>query len=130
VQPRGAASCAFNPKSLVIREPVFEVEVELEAGLICPEQPGPINLSTDFEEVTRIDWIYIAEDGSQELLPQFENEREIFAVLPGTYEAVVYNEANCEIGRNNIMIMASSTMKGLLLILFILYVKVQVMVKS
>jgi hypothetical protein len=107
VQPRGAASCSFNPKSLIINEPVFEVEVELIAGLICPQQSGLINLNTDFEEVSRIEWIYIADDGSQELLSQYENEREIFTDLPGTYEAVVYNLANCEIGRNRIMIFES-----------------------
>ena len=107
VQPRGSAPCAFNPKSLVVREPVFEVEVELEASLICPQQVGSITLTTDFEEVFMIEWIYISDDGIQNNLSQFENEREIFADLPGTYEAVVFNEANCEIGRNMIMVFES-----------------------
>jgi hypothetical protein len=107
VQPRGSAPCAFNPKQLIVREPVFEVEVELEASLICPQQAGSITLMTDFEEVFRIEWIYISGDGSQNSLSQYENEREIFADLPGTYEAVVYNIANCEIGRNMIVVIES-----------------------
>ncbi|MFD2201927.1 hypothetical protein [Shivajiella indica] len=107
VQPRGSSPCAFNPKPLVVREPVFEVDVTLEGSLICPEQPGSINLITDFEEVFRIEWIYIADDGTQNILSQLENEREIMADSPGTYEAVVFNEANCEIGRNMIMVFES-----------------------
>lgn len=108
VQPRASSLCGFNPKPFEVRQPVFEVDVTLTAGLICGEgQFATVSMESDFEEVDRIEWIFIAADGSQGILTQFADEREIEVGEEGTYEAVVFNRVGCEIGRNLILVMKS-----------------------
>lgn len=108
VQPRGSSLCGFNPKPFEVKQPVFEVDVALTAGLICGDgQFTTVTMDSDFEEVDRIEWIFIAADGTQTNLTQFANEREIEAGEEGTYEAVVYNRIGCEIGRDLILVLKS-----------------------
>ena len=108
VQPRASSLCGFNPKPFEVRPPVFEVDMTLTAGLICGEgQLATILLESDFEEVDRIEWIFIAADGTQAILTQFGDEREIEVAEEGTYEAVVYNRIGCEIGRDLILVLKS-----------------------
>jgi hypothetical protein len=108
VQPRGSSLCGFNPKPFEVRQPVFEVDVTLTAGLICGDgQFATVTMDSDFEEVDRIEWIFIAADGTQTNLTQFANEREIEAGEEGTYEVVVYNRIGCEIGRDLILVLKS-----------------------
>jgi hypothetical protein len=107
VQPRGSVACAFNPKPFTVRAPVFEVPVTLTAGFICPGQAANVILETDFDEVERIEWIYIDPNNNQVFLTQFENERAIAADLEGTYEVAVFNRAGCEIGRNMLLVLES-----------------------
>lgn len=107
VQPRGSTSCAFNPKPFTVRAPVFEVPVTLTAGFICPGQAATVTIETDWDEVVRVEWIYIDPNNNQVFLTQFENERAIPADLEGTYEAAVFNRAGCEIGRNMLLVLES-----------------------
>lgn len=107
VQPRGSVACDFNPKPFTVRAPVFEVPVTLTAGFICPGQAATVTLETDFDEVERIEWIYIDPNNNQMFLTQFENERAIAADLEGTYEVAVFNRAGCEIGRNMLLVLES-----------------------
>lgn len=107
VQPRGSVVCAFNPKPFTVRAPIFEVPVDLSAGFICPDQAATVTLETDFDEVERIEWIFIDPNNNQVFLTQFENERSVPADLEGTYEVAVFNRAGCEIGRNLLLVLES-----------------------
>jgi hypothetical protein len=107
VQPRRSVACAFNPKPFTVRAPVFEVPVTLSAGFICPGQAATVALQTDFEEVERIEWIYIDPNNNQVFLTQFEDDLTIPADLEGTYEVAVFNRAGCEIGRNMLLVLES-----------------------
>lgn len=80
VQPRGTALCESNPKLFEVKQPVFEVDVDLTAGLIClGGLLATVILESDFEEVDRIEWIYIGPNGDQSILTQFANEkREVY----------------------------------------------------
>ncbi|SMD43433.1 hypothetical protein SAMN00777080_2025 [Aquiflexum balticum DSM 16537] len=110
VQPRGSALCESNPKLFEVTQPVFEVDVELTSGLICPGGLlTTVVLESDFEEVDRIEWIYIDLNGVQSTLTQFANEKQIDVGLVGTYEAVVYNRIGCEIGRDLILVLESES---------------------
>lgn len=110
VQPRGTALCESNPKLFEVRQPVFEVDVDLTAGLIClGGLLATVILESDFEEVDRIEWIYIGPNGDQSILTQFANEKQIEVDLVGTYEAVVYNRIGCEIGRDLILVLESES---------------------
>lgn len=108
VQPRGSSLCTSNPKAFEVLQPVFEVPVDLSSGMICPGgMLTTISLETDFDEVQRIEWIYIDPDGVQTFLDGFENESIIEIGNLGTYEAVVYNRIGCEIGRDLILVLES-----------------------
>jgi hypothetical protein len=110
VQPKGSSLCEFNPKVFDVTRPIFEVEVSLSAGLICAGGLlTSVSLETDFNEVQRIEWIFIDADGNQSFLGQFENEAVIEVGEQGTYEAVVYNHLGCEIGRDLVLVLESQS---------------------
>lgn len=110
VQPRGSALCESDPKLFEVNQPVFEVDVELSAGLICPGGlMATVVLESDFEEIDSIEWIYIDLNGDQTTLTQFANEKQIEVDLVGTYEAVVFNRIGCEIGRDLILVLESES---------------------
>ncbi len=112
VQPKGSSPCEFNPKAFEVKQPIFEVEVNLSSGLICPGGLlTTVSLETDFNEVQRIEWIFIDANGNQSFLGQFENESVIEIGEQGTYEAVVYNHIGCEIGRDLILVLESQSEK-------------------
>lgn len=112
VQPRGSSLCASNPKAFEVRQSVLEVPVDLSAGLICLGGIlTTVSLETDFDEVQRIEWIYIDPDGNQIILDGFENESIIEIGNQGTYEAVVYNRIGCEIGRDLVLVLESQSEK-------------------
>lgn len=112
VQPKGSSLCGFNPKIFEVKQAIFEVKVNLSAGLICPGGLlTMVSLETEIDEVHKIEWIFIDVDGNQSILGQFENETEIEVGVQGTYEAVVYNHIGCEIGRDLILVLESQSEK-------------------
>lgn len=100
VQPLASGFCEVAPVNFEVEPPVLSVPVSLEATKICPE-PGSsiITLETDEEEVTNVEWIFYDSLDNRTDLIEFENSFEIQVFEIGTYEAVVYNELGCEIGR-------------------------------
>ncbi|MHA7130914.1 hypothetical protein [Algoriphagus namhaensis] len=109
VQPLASGFCPVNPVEFEVEPPVFEVPVELEVNKICPE-PGfsLIQLETDENEVTSVEWIYYDPQNQRSDLDQFKDLREIEVSEVGAYEAVVYNRLGCEIGRNFIEVEEST----------------------
>ncbi|UJP64323.1 gliding motility-associated C-terminal domain-containing protein [Mongoliitalea daihaiensis] len=108
VQPRNSEACPTPPKSFFIQPAVTEVAVNLSAEPLCPGGESRIDLVTDFDEVKQIFWLFIDEDGESTPLDQFDDQQWIVISEEGSYEAVVYNRLNCEIGRNFIQINTST----------------------
>lgn len=105
VQPLSSGFCAVLPVIFEVVPPITSVPVDLETTKICPE-PGSVlvTLSTDEFEVSQTEWIYFDLNNQRKELPEFGGQFEITASEPGTYEVVVYNKLNCEIGRNLILV--------------------------
>ncbi|MCH6235572.1 gliding motility-associated C-terminal domain-containing protein [Cognataquiflexum rubidum] len=104
VRPVNSEACPIPTKSFIIEAPVLAVDVTLQATVLCNGGNAEISLDTDFQEVKTIYWIYIGPTGESMVLDQSENKTSISVTNPGTYEAVVYNDLACEIGRNLITI--------------------------
>jgi len=109
VQPLESGFCPVEPVNLVIEPPIFEVPVDLSATKFCPNPDfATITLETNEEEVTRVDWVYYDESNEREELDQLADQFEIEVFEVGAYEAVVFNELGCEIGRNFIFVEEST----------------------
>ncbi len=113
VQPRGSGICPdASPVNFTVTTPVLEVPVVLEASVLCPEPAkATITLTTDEEEVERIQWIFYDVNDNRSDLTEYEDSLEIQVSLPGTYEAVVYNVAGCELGRSLIEVEETSLLE-------------------
>ena len=107
VQPKNSEICPTLPKKFTVDKTVMEVETSLQTTTLCPGGIAEITLITDLEEVTRISWIYIDLLGAVTVLEEFENETRISVSNPGNYEAVVFNDFFCEIGRDLVAIQIS-----------------------
>ena len=104
VQPKNSEACPVPPKAFMIENSALSVEVNLKASFLCPGGSSFIELETDLNEVKKIFWLFIDPSGNTQVLDQFENKREITIQNPGIYEAVVFNDLNCEIGRKFITV--------------------------
>jgi hypothetical protein len=109
VQPANSAACPIDPKSFEIKEPILSVDVTLSSTKLCEFGPRAILslTTTDFDEVTDIEWRRFDESGQIEELPQFKGKTEIIADVEGIYEASVLSiipaiSKNCELGRSTI----------------------------
>ncbi|UJP65447.1 hypothetical protein [Mongoliitalea daihaiensis] len=112
VRPRRSSSCEIQSRVFQVPQPVFEVELDFAVNPFCPELPTTeLGLLTDFDKVDRIEWLRINPDGSQEVIPAFEDIRSVLIEEDGLYEAVVYrrlfNGQLCEIGRNQLLMIRS-----------------------
>lgn len=106
VQPANSSACPIPPKVFEIKEPILSVDVSLTSTKLCEFGPRAILTltTTDFEEVTDIEWRRFDDLGQIEELPQFKNQTEIIADAEGIYEAAVFSiipsiKKNCELGR-------------------------------
>lgn len=108
VQPKNSENCPAPPKAFVIENTVLAVDVSLKASVLCPGSSSLIELETDLEEVKKIFWLFIDPSGNSTVLDQLENKTEISVQNPGTYEVVVFNEMNCEIGRSFVSVAEST----------------------
>jgi hypothetical protein len=99
VQPKDSEVCPVPPKTFMIERSVLEVAAELKSGVLCPGTQTTLELTTDFDIVKKIVWLYIDQSGRQESLENYLDLREISVSKSGTYEAVMYNEQGCEVGR-------------------------------
>ncbi|MCL6260703.1 hypothetical protein M3O96_16480, partial [Aquiflexum sp. TKW24L] len=108
VRPVNSEACPIPTKSFIIEAPVLAVDVALAASVLCAGGNSEITLSTDFQEVETINWIYISPSGESMFLDKFKNKTSITVNNPGAYEAVVYNDLACEIGRNLITVIESN----------------------
>jgi hypothetical protein len=109
VQPLSSGFCDVAPVPFEVVPPITSVPMELTATKICPK-PGTaiVTLTTDEDEVLQTKWIFYDLNDQRNELPQFDDQLEITIDKPGTYEAVVYNKFQCEIGRNLILVEESS----------------------
>lgn len=108
VQPLGSGICPSNPKQFQVELPVLQVDVELQAGSLC-ENPSAttIFMQSELDQISRIEWVYIDLENNQFILTDFENKTDIDVQDEGTYEAVVFNDRGCELGRDLILVMKS-----------------------
>ncbi|WP_157963242.1 gliding motility-associated C-terminal domain-containing protein [Algoriphagus litoralis] len=109
VQPANSSACPIPPIAFEIKKPVLSVEVNLTSTKLCEFGPRAILsiTTTDFEEVTDIEWRRFNDLGEIETLPQFKNQTEIIADVEGVYEAAVFSiipaiQKNCELGRSTL----------------------------
>ncbi|MBW3467175.1 gliding motility-associated C-terminal domain-containing protein [Arthrospiribacter ruber] len=109
VQPAGSLPCDVLPFEFEIVQPVLSVNVELIAGVICPDDESTIiELDIDnIEVVDRIEWVFTGIDGNTEILGSFEDLTEIIADSEGWYEARVFNRLDCLLGDQSVFISKS-----------------------
>lgn len=113
VQPLASGFCEIEPIPFSVEPPVLSVPVELEATKICPDPAtAVITLTTDEDEVDRIEWIFFDLNDNREDLPQYSGLYELTVDRAGSYEAVVFNDIGCEIGRNFIEVSVSTLISG------------------
>jgi hypothetical protein len=110
VQPKNSETCPAPAKAFIIENTVLSVNVNLKASVLCPGSSSLIELATDLAEVKKIFWLFIDPAGNSSVLEQYEDKTEFTVQNPGTYEAVVFNEMNCEIGRNLITVVETTAM--------------------
>lgn len=100
VQVRNTEPCPNPPKTFMVNQPVFEIEVEITEAQYCYQSRYSIlNVETDFDGADFFEWIFIDRNGNSVDLTQFDGETEIRIEEYGFYEVVVYNAIGCEIGR-------------------------------
>lgn len=109
VQPAGSLPCDVLPFEFEIVQPILSVNVQLTAGVICPdEESAIIELGIDnMEVVDRIEWVFTGIDGNTETLGSFTNLLEIIAEREGWYEARVFNRLDCLLGDQSVFISKS-----------------------
>ncbi|WP_373493841.1 hypothetical protein [Aquiflexum sp.] len=104
VQPRNSQSCPYPPKSFIVIEPIVNVDVLLEADPICSGSGSKIKFNSNFANTGKIIWYFLDSDGTVTKLDEFENQRQIEMDIAGVYEAVVFNDIDCELGRGLISV--------------------------
>lgn len=109
VQPKNSEFCPKPPKSFIVDKPVVNLDIALEAETLCPGSNSTINLVSELELISHtVHWYRLDKDGNIYELQDFEDQTQISIQTPGTYEAVVYNDLACEIGRAFILIAENS----------------------
>lgn len=109
IQPKNSESCPKPPKSFIVNKPVVNLDLLLEAEMLCPGSNSLITLDADLEGFTsKILWYFIDLEGNVSELEDFTDQTQISINNPGTYESVVFNDLDCEIGRGFISIAENS----------------------
>ncbi|WP_373524614.1 hypothetical protein [Aquiflexum sp.] len=108
VQPRNSESCPKPPKSFIVNEPILKMDVLVEAEPLCGDNFSAIKISNESENIGTIEWIFFDIDGNALKLVAFENQLQIEVDNPGVYEAVIYNDLDCEIGRRLVTVIETS----------------------
>ena len=99
VQPRNSESCPIPPKTFKVKQPVLGFDVRLEAGPLCPDSVSKIRFSKETESIAKVIWRLFDNSGNATELKGFENQFQIEVEQPGVYEAIAFNDLDCEIGR-------------------------------
>ncbi len=108
VQPKGSIPCDQVPISFFVETPVLELAVELFEEPLCPDAPSTsIRAETQFELVSRIEWWFINLNGIESQLTNEVNKSEILAFEEGTYEVRIFNQINCLLGLDRVLVMRS-----------------------
>lgn len=108
VQPKGSIPCDQIPVSFIVEVPVLELPVDLIAEPLCPDAPSTaIRAEAQFELVNRIEWWFTNTDGVQTQLSNQTNKKEILAFEEGTYEVRIFNQINCLLGLDRVLVMRS-----------------------
>lgn len=108
VQPKGSLPCVQSPISFLVEIPVLDLPVDLFAETLCPDAPSTvIRAETQFDLVTRIEWWFTNLNGVESQLGNQINKREILAFEEGTYEVRIFNQLNCLLGRDLVLVMKS-----------------------
>jgi hypothetical protein len=104
VQPNNSEACPLPSRRFIIPEPNALIEFELSATKICPGSAAQLKLEGALDQVSKIQWIYYTPSGVLTILTAFEDQEQIEAKEAGAYEAVLFNDLNCEVGRRLIIV--------------------------
>lgn len=108
VQPKGSIPCDQVPVSFIVGEPILELAVDLIAEPLCPDAPSAaIRAETQFELVNRIEWWFTKSNGVETQLSDQTNKGEVLAFEEGTYEVRIFNQINCLLGFDRVLVMRS-----------------------
>ncbi|MDO9551261.1 hypothetical protein [Rhodonellum sp.] len=109
VQPLESGYCPSSIHEFFVETPVFFVDVAISTEMFCPNAPSAtLSVQTDLNTGDRLEWIFTDLNGKQEILKGFENNKTAEVENEGSYEAVVYNDRGCELGRDLILLMHSA----------------------
>lgn len=108
VQPRNSEFCPNPAKPFIVNEPILKIDVLLEAEPLCGEDFSVVRIVNEAENIGSVKWLFFDTDGNALELIAFENHLQIEVDNPGVYEAVVYNDLDCEIGRSLVSVTRTS----------------------
>lgn len=107
VQPRRSSSCPATPIPFEVEIPNFQVPVEIKASAFCGTDPATLTMEADSDEIKRTQWFFTDSLGNTAELLEFQDKREIEVLEEGTYEVIIRNIINCELGRDTVTLVKS-----------------------
>lgn len=109
VQPKGSIPCQIQPIIFVAPAPVLSLSAEIIAETLCPDQPdAALTISADLTEITRIEWWFTDINGNRSRLNIEPNSESILAKNEGTYEVFLFNQFNCLLGQDQVLVLRST----------------------
>jgi hypothetical protein len=108
VQPRNSEFCPKPSKSFIVNEPILKMDILLEANPLCGDSYSVIRINNESENIGTVKWIFFDSEGNASELVDRENQLQIEVDEAGVYEAVVYNDLDCEIGRSLVSVKETS----------------------
>lgn len=109
VHPKESLPCDQEMKLFEVDPPVFSVPITLVPDPLCPDATAAaIQANADFSLVHTIRWWYIDPDGLEIELPAARGKDGILAINEGTYEARLYNDIECLLGTDRVLILRST----------------------
>ncbi|WP_146064427.1 gliding motility-associated C-terminal domain-containing protein [Algoriphagus boritolerans] len=109
VQPKGSIPCQIEPISFEAPVPVLSLVTEIIAETLCPDQPdAALKVDADLSEVSSIEWWYTDINNNRTRIPTEPNQDEILAAKEGTYEVLIFNQFDCLLGRDQVLILRST----------------------
>ena len=109
VRPRGSEACPqSSSKTFDVIKPVVELNGGLSVAPFCPgDENVAITPEADLSQVKKIIWYFTDFNGNRSSLRRFNDLDEIIVSEQGTYEVEVFNEINCLLGRDKVIVMKS-----------------------
>ncbi|WP_187177189.1 gliding motility-associated C-terminal domain-containing protein [Algoriphagus sp. AK58] len=109
VQPSGSIPCKNQNLTFTVPIPVLQVDTQIEANPLCPDQPNAsLRVAADFEPVQTIQWWFTDLSNNTRQLLNETDKKEILAFEEGTYEVRLFNPFNCLVGQDQTLVIRST----------------------